>query len=344
MAATPSLLANWTAVLTTQNLPAGARMDPVSRVLLVIRASVFPMTLVSGLAGGLLALRAHQLGLAREADPSCFALAVLGLVVAHAANNMINDWFDVVGGVDTEGYVRTVYAPHPILSGLVSRKGLLLAILAANLVDLAILVRLVQVRGPGAAAFALAGLFVSVFYVAPPLRLKHHGLGEPGVALVWGPLMIGGTYFVTTGEAPAWVFAASLPYAILVTTVLFGKHVDKHDSDKAKGIRTLPVILGKQKALAWTRAMMVAFFPLVAALVATGVLGPWCLLTLLALPKLRTTLETLRQPPPPEAPPGYPIWPLWYVAWAFVLNRSAGGFFVLGLLLDVLVPLRLPWA
>ena len=101
---------------------------------------------------------------------------------------------------------------------------------------------------------------MSVFYVAPPLRLKHHGLGEPGVALVWGPLMIGGTYFVTTGEAPAWVFAASLPYAILVTTVLFGKHVDKHDSDKAKGIRTLPVILGKQRALAWTRAMMVAFF------------------------------------------------------------------------------------
>ena len=103
MAATPSLLANWTAVLTTQNLPAGARMDPVSRVLLVIRASVFPMTLVSGLAGGLLALRAHQLGLAREADPVCFALAVLGLVVAHAANNMINDWFDVVGGVATAG-------------------------------------------------------------------------------------------------------------------------------------------------------------------------------------------------------------------------------------------------
>ena len=45
-------------------------------------------------------------------------------------------------------------------------------------------------------AFALAGLFISVFYVAPPIRLKHHGLGEPGVFLVWGPLMVVGTFFV----------------------------------------------------------------------------------------------------------------------------------------------------
>jgi 1,4-dihydroxy-2-naphthoate octaprenyltransferase len=161
------------------------------------------------------------------------------------------------------------------------------------------------------------------------------------VAVVWGPLMIGGTYYATTGTAPAWVFVASLPYAMLVTTVLFGKHVDKHDSDKAKGIRTLPVILGRERALAWTRAMMALFFVLVALLVLTGTLSVWCLLTLAALPRLFETLETLRKPPPDSPPPGYPLWPLWYVAWAFRLNRRAGGLFVLGLLLDTVVPLSL---
>ncbi|MCP4222408.1 MAG: hypothetical protein GY773_03600, partial [Actinomycetia bacterium] len=59
--------------------------------------------------------------------------------------------------------------------------------------DLAILLHLTSARGWPVVLFALAGLFVSVFYVAPPLRLKQRGLGEPGVALVWGPLMIGGT-------------------------------------------------------------------------------------------------------------------------------------------------------
>lgn len=335
MATRDELLANWRAVLSTQNLPPGGVMDPVSRWLLILRASVFPMTLTSGLVGGLLAVHVG------DASPGCFLLALAGLVVAHAANNMINDFFDVVGGVDTAGYVRTVYAPHPILSGLVSKNGLLAAIVVANLVDLWILVQLYDARGWPVVAFALAGLFISVFYVAPPLKLKHRGLGEPGVAVVWGPLMIGGTCYATTGSAPAWVFLASLPYALLVTTVLFGKHVDKHDSDKAKGIHTLPVILGKESALAWTRAMMAGYFVLVALLVAAGVLGAWCLLTLLALPKLAETLKTFRQPPPDGPPPGYPLWPLWYVAWAFVLTRRAGGLLVLGLMLDAVWPLPL---
>ena len=330
-----SLAANWTAVLGTQNLPRGAAMDPVSRWLLIIRASVFPMTLTSGLIGGLLAVGAE------DARFGLLAWSLVGLVTAHAANNMINDWFDVAGGVDTDGYVRTVYAPHPILSGLISKTGLLVAIAVANLLDLWILVRLAGERGWPVVAFALAGLFISVFYVAPPLRLKHRGLGEPGVAVVWGPLMIGGTYFVTTGEAPAWVFLASLPYAVLVTTVLFGKHVDKHDSDKAKGIHTLPVILGKDRALLWTRWMMSSFFVLVVALVLAGVLGGWCLLVLFALPRLRETLETLREPPPATPPPGYPLWPLWYVAWAFRLTRRAGALFVAGLVLEALFPFPL---
>lgn len=334
MPANSSLVTNWAAVLSTQNLPKGAEMDFVSRWLLIIRASVFPMTLCSGLIGGLLAVGAP------DASFRYLMLSLLGLLVAHSANNMINDYFDVVGGVDTDGYVRTVYAPHPILSGLISKSGLLVAILVANLIDLWILVELVEARGFGVAVFALAGLFISVFYVAPPLQLKHRGLGEPGVAIVWGPLMIGGTYFVTTGEAPLWVFVASLPYAMLVTTVLFGKHVDKHDSDKAKGINTLPVILGKERALHWTRVMMTLYFALVVGLVATGIVGLWCLLSLLAIPRLLETLDTFRRPPPPEPPAGYPLWPLWYVAWAFRLNRRAGGLFVLGLLLDAVVPLH----
>ena len=103
---------------------------------------------------------------------------------------------------------------------------------------------LVSQRGPLVAAFALGGLFVSVFYVAPPIRLKHIGLGEPGVFVVWGPLMVVGTFFVATGEIPGWAWVASLPYAILVTTVLFGKHIDKIEADRKKGVRTMPVLLG----------------------------------------------------------------------------------------------------
>jgi 1,4-dihydroxy-2-naphthoate octaprenyltransferase len=324
-----TLVDSWRQVLATGNLPEGRAMDGVSRWLLITRACVFSMTLFSGLIGGLLAAAT-----APAPHWGYFALAVLGLVVAHATNNMINDYFDTVGGVDTAGYVRTQYAPHPLFSNLISKRGLIATIAAFNLVDLAILLVLMAGRGPAVAAFALAGLFISVFYVAPPLKLKHHGLGEPGVFVVWGPLMIGGTYYVTAGTIPSWVWLASVPYAIVVTTVLIGKHVDKYEQDGARGIHTLPVLLGKDVSLRLNQGLMIAFYVVTAAMVLTGRLGPGVLLVAFALPRLWNVLKAYNQPKPDAPPKGYRIWPLWYVALAFYHNRLAGGLFVLGLVVN----------
>ena len=330
-----SAVHNWGAILSSQNLPEGEPMDGVSRWLLITRASVIPMTLFSALIGGLLA----------APDPAAnwlyWFVALLGLLAAHAANNMVNDYFDLEGGVDTEEYIRLQYAPHPVLSGLIGKKGLLLAIAGVNLLDLGILLFLTETRGWPVAAFALLGLFISVFYVAPPIRLKHRGLGEPGVFVVWGPLMIGGSYFVTTGSLPAWVMAASVPYALLVTCVLLGKHVDKFEADSAKGIRTLPVILGRERSLFLTQELMVAFFALVLFLVLAGTLGVWTLLVFGAIPHLFRTLRVYNRPRPEQPPPNFPIWPLWYVAWAFAVTRMAGGLLALGLFIDAFWPIHL---
>jgi 1,4-dihydroxy-2-naphthoate polyprenyltransferase len=328
-----SYVANWKEVLTTTNLSAGKPVDFVSRWLILTRAAVFPMTLTSGLIGGLLAA-GHP-----RANWLYFGVSLLGLVVAHACNNLMNDYFDLEGGVDQSDSPRALYAPHPVLAGWITKVGLVRAIALFNGLGALILAYLFTVRGWPVVGFAAAGLFVSVFYVAPPLKLKHHGLGEPGVFVVWGPLMIGGTYYVTTGEIPPWVWIASLPYAILVTTVLIGKHVDKLEHDDRKGIRTLPVLLGESRALSLNRWLMIGFYVIVAALVFSGTLGPWVLLVLASLPLLAKVLKLYSRPKPAAPPPGYPIWPLWYVAAAFRLTRRAGALFVLGLMLNRLAPL-----
>ena len=327
------LFENWRYAISQGNIPRGRAIDPVTKWLLIVRACVFPMTLTSGLIGGLLAAAT-----APSVAWGYFGLALVGIVLAHAANNMINDYFDTEGGVDTEGYTRTLYAPHPILSGLISKKGLIVVIAGVNLVDFAIMCVFTAARGWPVVAFALAGLFISVFYVAPPIKLKHHGLGEPGVAIVWGPLMIAGTYYVTAGALPAWVWLATIPYALSVTTVLIGKHVDKYEQDSAKGIRTLPVILGKQTSLRLNQALMIAFYPIVGLLVLRGDLGVGVLLVVFAIPRLLKVLKVYNEPKPATAPEGFLIWPLWYVAIAFYHNRLAGGLFVLGLMLNLALP------
>jgi 1,4-dihydroxy-2-naphthoate octaprenyltransferase len=338
-------LRTWRTIIDTANLPEGMTQPPdaVSKWLVITRAAVFSMTATSGLIGGLLAIGAARLQGTVEVDWLLLGLAIIGLVVAHAANNMINDFFDLSGGVDTEGYVRALYAPHPVLSGWVTKRQLGVAILLANAVDAAIMLFLATQRGPLVIAFALAGLFVSVFYVAPPIRLKHIGLGEPGVFVVWGPLMVAGTFFAATGELPAWVWFASLPYAILVTTVLFGKHIDKIEADAALGIRTLPVILGDRLARRVAQVLMVAFYPIVIGAAAIGFIGPWVSLVVLGIPRLVAVLRVFGQPRPDEPPPHYPTWPLWFVGFAFVHTRRAGGLLIAGLVLNALLPIGLPW-
>ena len=335
----------WKTAYNTANLPVGMTSPPdaVSKWLVITRAAVFSMTVTSGLIGGLLAIGAERLLGGFAVDYGLLALAVLGLVVAHAANNMINDYFDLEGGIDTDDYVRAQYAPHPILSGWVTKRELGLAILIANAIDLAILLYLMSVRGPLVAAFALGGLFVSVFYVAPPIRLKHIGLGEPGVFVVWGPLMVVGTFFVATGQIPGWAWIASLPYAILVTSVLFGKHIDKIEADTRKGVRTMPVLLGERNARRAAQLLMVAFYPIVLLAAAVGWIGPWVALVVLGIPRLLQVLKVFGRPRPEVPPHSYVGWPLWFVGQAFVHTRRAGALLIVGLLLNAFLPVRLPW-
>jgi len=330
------LLHNWATIFRTSNLPATAAMDAVSRWLLITRASVFTMTITSAAIGGLLA------AIDRDFSPAPFLLALAGLVLAHAADNMTNDLVDYEQGVDSPDYARAQYAPHPIMSGLVSKRGLLLAILLVDGLAGAIAIALTYLRGWPVLLFAGLGFAISVGYVTKPIALKHRGLGELGIFTVWGPLMVGGTYFVTAGHVDPTVFLASIPYGLLVASVIIGKHLDKEEQDRSKGINTLVVLLGRERSVLLNQALMVGFFASVVVLVALGALPVWTLVVLLALPRLRRVLGVYAQPKPSEAPAGYPIWPLWFVAWAFSLNRPAGYLFILGLLVAAAFPVFVP--
>src|SRR6266550_5568725 len=302
------LFHNWRYVLATTNPPPG-RMDLVSKWLYLTRAGVLPMTLVAAAVAGLLAVYRDD-----KVSWGWFALAALGIVGAHMANNLMNDLFDLEVGTDREDYPRNLYSPHPVLSGVITRKGLAACALVVNVLCLAIMITLTVARGWPIIAFALGGFLLSSAYTAPPLRLKKHGLGEPTVLVVWGPLMVGGTYYAATGTIPGAIVLASLPYALLCTTVLMGKHIDKIPWDAPDGTHTLPVMLGEARARRLTQAMFVGFYASVIALVIARVLPVASLLVLMSLPVLRRTMEAYSKPKPAKSPIPNPVWPLWFAA------------------------------
>jgi 1,4-dihydroxy-2-naphthoate octaprenyltransferase len=325
--ASPSsgLVTNWRHVLRTGNPPEG-ELDAVSRWLVLTRAAVLPMTLTAGLIAGLLAVGEKGF------RPGLLVLSIIGIVLAHMSNNLMNDLADANVGSDTADYPRALYAPHPILSGMITRRRLATSALVVNLLDLAIMIVLFAARGWPIVVFAVAGFVLSFAYTAPPLRLKKRGLGELDVLLVWGPLMVGGTYYAAVGRLPWQIVLASIPYALLCTTVLMGKHIDKAPWDEPQGIKTLPLLLGEGASRSVTQAMMISFYVIVIVSVAVGAL-PWpALIVLAALPALRKVTQAFGRPRPEEPPRNFPVWPLWFAPIAFLHTRRAGALLVLGLL------------
>ncbi len=196
---------------------------------------------------------------------------------------------------------------------------------------------LVLATGTTTLILLAAGLFFLLFYTWP---LKYIGLGELTVILVWGPLMVGGTYFVTTGGIWSWdVAIISLVYSMGPTTVLFGKHTDKLIQDREKRIYTLPVILKEKIARYATIGIWTAQYVLVGLMIWYRMAGPVMAIVLIAIPKLVWASKVFAKPRPAEAPADLPpnTWPLYLSAHAFQYNKRFGSLFLLGLILDVVL-------
>ncbi|MEE2788193.1 MAG: prenyltransferase [Myxococcota bacterium] len=308
-------------------------MDPIGRWLIASRAAVLSMTFMAAVIAGLFAYQAGRV------DWLKFTLLCTGLTLAHATNNILNDLSDHLRGVDRDNAFRTRYGTQPVEEGLLStRDGYRWACLTL-VPALTCGAILCWQTGAAILPFFGIGLALVLGYNWP---LKHFGLGEPTVVLVWGPLMIGGGYLSLTGEWSWTVAAISLPYAIGPTMVLFGKHTDKIPWDEPRGVRTLPVLIGHKAARYAVISLLVAQYIIVITLVIAGVLH-WCsALVALSLPFAAQLVTIYRQASPTERPAHLPedVWPLWYAAYAFVHCRRFGVLYIVALATQVFFSLN----
>lgn len=304
-------------------------LDIISQWLIATRSAVFIMTVIAGVIGGLMAWYDGSF------SPLNFALALIGLVFAHASNNLINDLIDSRKGIDKGNYYRSLYGPQTVEHGLLSNAGIARFIGFSLFIALLAGAFLVWQTGMVTFYLLLIGLFFLLFYTWP---LKYIGMGEPTVIVVWGPLMVGGTYFVTSGGEWSWPVAIiGLVYALGPTSVLFGKHIDKLKEDKAKRVYTLPVILGETNSRWVTIVMWGVQYLLVSWLIFTGYLGFAMAVVVLALPKYFWAVRVFSKPRPLSEPETLEkgVWPLYLSAHAFIYNKRFGLLFLLGLIIDL---------
>jgi chlorophyll synthase len=194
-----------------------------------------------------------------------WALALLGILLAGplvcGMSQAVNDWFD--------RHVDAINEPHrPIPSGrMPGRWGLHVAIGWTG-VSLAVGALL----GPWGFGATVLAVILAWIYSAPPLRLKRSG--------IWGPLACGLSY-----ESLPWITGAAVLSGLapdprlVVVAVLFGlgahgimtlNDFKSIEGDRRFGLRSLPVMLGPERAAPVACLVMAA-----PQLVVAGLLLAW---------------------------------------------------------------------
>lgn len=319
-------------------------LDVVSKWLIATRSAVTLVTVYSCVIAGILAARDGYFSWLP------FLVMTFGLFIAHGTNNLLNDYTDYSRGVDKDNYFRTQYGVHPLVQGFFSKtQQIRWFIVSGVLATLAgIYVMFTTGFNPVVIGLFAFGAIVLLAYTYP---FKYWGLGEFAIFLIWGPVIIGGVYFVLaqlSGNeivmSNVWnAVLAGVPYGLGVASINIAKHIDKHDDDKAKGVGTFPVRVGEALARRVDQFAIVLIYVVIAYLVfVPRYFTPAMLVVFLALKDARIVLNVLNTPRPAQAPDGWNFWPVWFSGFAFQHNRQFGGYILLGLIADALLRTYLP--
>jgi 1,4-dihydroxy-2-naphthoate polyprenyltransferase len=227
-------------------------------------------------------------------------LAILTLVAAscvHLGLNVANDVFDTMSGADQANVTPTQFSggSRVILYRLLSLRQMALMSAGFYVVGAGIGLYLAITRAFWPLLIiGLVGLFISVAYTAPPLRLVHRGLGEIVVAIGFGPVMVMGAYYVQAKSYSWEAFFASLPVAILIALVLYVNEVPDRPGDAKAGKRTLPVRFQKSAVIGLYVAAVAAAAGLILGGAISGLLPRPTVVALAAFPLAVPVYRALR--------------------------------------------------
>ncbi len=215
-----------------------------------------------------------------------FLLALVGAVAVHLGLNMANDIFDDASGADQANVTPTPFSggSRVIQYRLVSRRAMIAGCSFFYAVSIGAGLALAATRSWWLLAVGAVGLVLSLGYTAPPLKLVYRGLGEPVVAIGFGPVMVMGTYLALARTWSWEAFYVSWPVAILIALVLYVNQVPDRQGDSAAGKNTLIVRFPASTVIAGYAAAAAAAFALILGGAASGLIPPWTALALLPAP------------------------------------------------------------
>ncbi|MFQ5997895.1 MAG: prenyltransferase [Candidatus Bathyarchaeia archaeon] len=262
----------------------------VKRWVIILRAPFFQATYIPVALGAALAW-----SLFGVFDLFLLALTLAAAILLDGANHMLNDYWDFKSGTDLAVAHSNPFAGggRALTMGLIDLSFHFRVALALLVIGVAAGLTLVALRGPFILILGVIGVFSLFFYVGPPVKLAHRGIGEIFVALNYGPLMVLGSYFVQTQRLDFQPIVASLPLALLIAAVLWINEFPDFEVDKTTRKFTLVVRLGLARSYKVLSTILILPYVVIILAVATGIAPPLTLVGLIGLPLALKALKHL---------------------------------------------------
>ncbi len=242
-------------------------------------------------------------GMAVEAGvwhPWAALFALVGALLIQVGVNYHNDYADYVQGADTEERVGPLRVTQ---AGLVAPETMWRA--TVLVFGLAVVSGLyLIVRGGGAIlVVGLASIGAAVWYTAGSYSLAALGLADLFVFVFFGPVAVGGTYYVQALSLPLEVLVAGAGPGLLSIAILLVNNVRDVTQDREANKRTLVVRFGRRFGIV-AYGVCVAGALFLAALLASGLFGPdahpWAAAPLALLPLAIRPIRTMAATTDPE--------------------------------------------
>lgn len=203
-------------------------------------------------------------------------MALVNIVLVHAAGNVWSDYHDYKRGVDapdTYG-VRILtdkqFTPKEVLT------------LSVSLQVAAILMGLLMVWLTGITLlwFGLAGIALSLLY--PPL--KYAALGDFVIMACYALLPMLGTTFICSGNIVPEVLWLAVPVGSITVAILHANNTRDIETDTRAGIQTFPILTSRSAAIRIYVFWIIVPYLWLLVMTLLHFVSPWTLVTFISLP------------------------------------------------------------
>ena len=165
------------------------------------------------------------------------ALAVLNIILVHAAGNVWSDIADYRSGVDA----ADTFGVRQLVDGHFTPSEFMRLSLMLNLLAVGLGLVMVWLTGWPLLAIGIVGVALSVCYP----RLKYMALGDVVIILCYALLPMLGTSFIAAGKFVYDVLWLAVPVGLITVAILHVNNVRDVTTDRRAGIHTLPMLTGR---------------------------------------------------------------------------------------------------